>query len=119
MQEDSFYKLCISACVFMVFVNMAITVVGLLGVFPAVVPTEVLGNSTNTTNRYFNSGMMGFISGNFGAYLLEGIAALGGLVLMVALGGRTGSWNIVAAYLFGVFFWGGFQSSMTVLAHCL
>lgn len=116
ISEDSFYKLCINVCVFMIFVDMAITVVGLLGVFPATIQNNYV-NATETAKKYAGSGLENFISGNFAGLLIGGAATIGGLFIAVGFASRTGSWNVVAALLFGAFFWGSFTSSMSTLSY--
>jgi hypothetical protein len=113
MQEDSFYKFCISGCLFLIFVNISITFVGLLAVFPATVPLGNTDNTSNMTEEFLPSGVLDFISGNMFGFLMEGGLILVGLAAIVA----TRNWNAVAAYLVGAFFWTSYQSSIMVLSY--
>ena len=118
MKVDTFYKTCISACVFMIFLNLAMSVVGSLGIFETYVPTTYEGKTApEVLENFSGSSILDFVSGNFASYLLEGSAILGGFLVVVAIAGRTGVSAWVSAYLFGLIFFGSWQSSLTIFAY--
>ena len=55
-------------------------------------------------------------AGDISAIAALGIFSVAGLIIVLGYAYRTGSWNIVGAYLFGVLFWGSWGSTLSVLS---
>lgn len=103
MQENSVTKFCMSACIFMILISLSLNFVIGLGVFGTGMPAP----GTNQTNSIIEN----IASGDVIALMLSGTVVTAGLLLVVMYAGRTGSWNVVGAYLFGVVFWGSWVAN--------
>lgn len=118
MESKDFYSFCIAATMFMLFCNISITVVAMTGVFPIETPAPYENATANETIvEQLGSDFMSFLTGNWLGFIVEiGLGAVGlGAVIFYAI--TSGSWNVVAAYLFGVFFWGCYQSNLVFLSY--
>ena len=116
MQEDSFFKFCISACIFMILISLCLNFVILLNVFPTNTPSPIINQTTGNITKIASGNFVSIITDNFLGLLtaeIAGTAAIGALVLLYAT--RTGSWSVVAAYLFGAVFWVSWGNNIVIL----
>jgi len=112
MQEGGFYKFCVSACIFMILVSLSMNFISILNVFGSNMPSPILNQSIQANANITAGGdILSMLGTNLVNLFIEGTLATGGLIIVVALAGRTGSWNIVAAYLFGLIFWASWLSN--------
>ena len=114
MQENSTYKFCMSACIFMILVSLSMNLVSILNVFGTNTPSPIINQTTSNATTVAGGDILSLLGTNIIGIFTGGILAVGGLILVVALAGRTGSWNIVAAYLFGLVFWASWLANITV-----
>lgn len=119
MQEGSFYKFCISACIFMVLISLSINFVVALGIFPSSVPSPILNTSmVNATEQLVGSGdIFSFLGVNISTIFSAGLLAIAGLAIVVYYAVRTGSFNLIAVYLFGMIFFGSWLSNVSIFNH--
>ena len=122
MEERSFYTFCISACIFLVFVNLCVIFVTALGVFPYQGATTIPGGNNpvsvvgNLTGQ--NSGFLSLFTGNIGELTTIGaLIGVGGLTIVTGFALFSGNWNILAAYLFTVIFWGLWVNSLSIFSN--
>ena len=117
MNESSFFRFCIMACVFMIIMNFCISFMGLINVFNVPAPFQSINVSADpnataeliTGQSFFSflvtgQNLLGTIAGS--------ILALAGLGLVIALCTRTGSWSLMAVYLFMIVFWASWMSTL-------
>jgi|WetSurMetagenome_2_1015567.scaffolds.fasta_scaffold462384_2 hypothetical protein len=117
MQENSFYKFCISACLFMIFISLAINLVSLTGAFPVHISGVSGGNSTDLAKNVTSStsDVLSIFTGNISSLILIGLAG-SGLAVAIAAAIKSSNWNIVSVYIFTTVFWGSWGKCL-VLFH--
>lgn len=116
MQESSFYRFCISACIFMILISLCMNFVILLGVFNTNTPSPILNQTTANVTKIAGGDFISIITDNFVSLLFaEGIGAVSIGVIILLFASKTGSWNVVAAYLFGAVFWISWGNSITFM----
>ena len=103
-----------SACIFMILISLSMNLVSILNVFGTNTPSPIINQTTSDVTTVAGGDILSLLGTNIIGIFTGGILAAGGLILVVALAGRTGSWNIVAAYLFGLVFWASWLANITV-----
>ena len=116
MQEGGFYRFCISACIFMILIGMAINVVLMMNIFPTHMESPIVNQTTGNVTTIAGGDIISLFAGNVINLIVESFAIAGGFLLALIIAMRTGSWNIVAAYLFGTVFWVSWQGSLRLFA---
>ena len=115
MQESSYTKFCMSACIFMIIITLVMNFVFILGVFDSHTPSPILNQSIEDVTKVAGGDVLSMLGTNIIGLFTGAILASGGLILVVALAGRTGSWNILSAYLFGLVFWGSWGTNIAFI----
>ena len=115
MREDSFTKFCISACIFMILFSLSMNVVAGLHVFGEY-PTPMINETSDDATTIDIGGnpfnLESVMGGNIGL-LLTGAGI--GLVLVATKCLISGSYVLLAAYLFSIIFWGSWGSNVSIL----
>jgi len=118
MNESSFFRFCIMACIFMIIMNFCISFMGLIDVFNvpagAFQSINVTGNPNATAEQIAGKTFFTFlVSGeNLVQNIVGSLLAIAGLGVIIALCTRTGSWSLLAVYLFGLVFWSSWIFTM-------
>lgn len=115
MQESGYTKFCMSACIFMIIVSLCMNFVFILNVYGTNVPSPVSNQTMADVTKVAGGDVLSMLGTNIVGLFTVALLASGGLILVVALAGRTGSWNIVAAYLFGLVFWGSWGTNIAYI----
>jgi len=106
-----------SACIFMILISLSMNLVSILNVFGTNTPSPIINQTTSDVTTVAGGDILSLLGTNIIGIFTGGILAVGGLILVVALAGRTGSWNIVAAYLFGLVFWASWLSNLSLFSY--
>ena len=117
MLENSTTKFCMSACIFMIILSLSMNVVAIMNIFPTAAPSPVINQSMENVTKIAGGDIFTIIGDNIGTLLSAGILGAAGLVLAVMFATRTGSWNIVAVYLFGSIFWGSWLANLPMFSY--
>jgi hypothetical protein len=118
MMENSITKFCISASIFLILISLSMNFVLALGVFPTEMSSPVIDQSlVNATGEMVGSGdifsFLGIsIASIFSVTVSLEVVGLAGVVWYAV---RTGSFNLVAVYLFGMIFWDSWFGNLTLL----
>ena len=118
MMENTITKFCISASIFMILISLAMNFVIGLNVFDTSLPSPVIDDSmVNATEQLVGSGdIFGFLGINISTlFSVTAVIGASGLILVVWYAVRTGSFNLVAVYLFGMIFWGSWFTNLSML----
>ena len=108
---NSFFRVCIYVCIFMVMFNVGWSFVRGLGVF-AGEGMSSQGITDEGTNSLFTT-FTGFNDGLIGMFTVATAAGLGGSIL---IGWLTGSAAPIGVYLFGMLFWTSYNGSLSVIS---
>jgi hypothetical protein len=115
MMENSATKFCMAACIFMIILSLSMNIVTIMGVFPTDVPSPVINQSTvNATQKLAGGDIFSFLGLNIATILSTAFLSVAGFALVVAYATRTGSFNLVAVYLFGLVFWGSWFANLSL-----
>jgi len=117
MEERSFFTFCISACIFMIFINLSLIFIASLGVFPFHGNTELPGGTQNPSDVVGNitgqpSNFLSLFTGGIGGVIT--ILTTLGFVTVLGFSLYSGNWNMLAVYIFTVVFWGSWTYSLTI-----
>ena len=119
MNENSFFRFCIMACIFMILVNFSISFMGLINVFDVPSPPQtinVTGDPSATAEEIAGQTFFSFLvsGGNILDTIIGSLFALVGLAAIIALCTRTGSWSLLAVYFFSLVFWGSWIFTLRI-----
>lgn len=117
MLESSTTKFCMSACIFMIILSLSMNVVTILNVFPTSIPSPIINQSMGNVTEIAGGDIFSIIGENIGSLLSASLLGAAGLVLSVMFATRTGSWSIVAVYLFGMIFWGSWIANLPMFSY--
>ena len=102
ISSTSFKTFCISACIFIILINLSINIVLGLQIFPTMKELNPGENIVNVSGVTIE-----IVSGNLLSLLYAGETALGTILSVGAVlyGFKTGNWNILAVAIFATVFW--------------
>ena len=128
MDNNTYFKFCINACIFIMVVNFCLIFVSSLNVFPVTNPTKIISTGVNstvdaagkmlgdTTGDKTNTNLLiSLVKGNFISVLAGGGLFSIGLIGTIILSRAVGSWNVLAAYVFAVIFWATWGTNIVLL----
>ena len=118
MQESSFYKFCIGACIFIIFFSLSINFLSIISIFPLDTP-GFQGNYTEGLNKTVaNSNLiLGIFTGDTLLFTITGLLVGTGLIGAIALAISSKNWNIVSVYIFITVFWGSWISNLGIFTN--
>lgn len=116
MMENSTTKFCMAACIFMILISLSINLVTAMNIFNTGLPSPIINQTVKNVTSIAGGDILSMLGTNIVGLFTGALFAAGGLILVVALAGRTGSWNIVAVYLFGLVFWGSWGTNLSIFA---
>jgi len=118
MLESSTTKFCMSACIFMILISLSMNVVVILDIFPTSAPSPILNQSMiNSTEKLAGGDIFSFLGLNIATIFTASFLAVAGLAVVVMYATRTGSFNLVAVYLFGLVFWGSWTANLPMFSY--
>lgn len=113
---NTFGSLCISACVFMIFIGFGFGFVSAIGAFPI---SKTAPFDTGDTTSDVLSNLSSNITGAMGSITSGQLWAIStGLTIAgsVAFSILTGTTNVIGIWLFGSFFWSAWGSLVIIFA---
>ena len=119
MMENSITKFCMAACIFMLLVSLSMNFVVALDIpaFTHATNDPYLTNDSKEIAEQVSPGVIGLVGGNIWTIITGtlGGATLVGAVILMWYATKTGSWNLVAAYLFGMIFFTSWTANIGML----